>query len=69
MLLQAENFNSVEFLERQHHPVELLMHEAWLLQTLSHTYLSVAWSLVAQSDPVKTSQLIESSTSMWKFLC
>jgi len=42
MLLQAENFNSVEFLERQHHPVELLMHEAWLLQTLSHTYLSVA---------------------------
>lgn len=38
MLLWVGNFNSMELLEHENHPVELLMHKAWLLQALYHPH-------------------------------
>lgn len=36
------NFNIMEFLECENHPVELLMHEAWLSQALHQPHLSLS---------------------------
>lgn len=39
MLFLVGNFSSMEFLEHENHPLELLMHKAWLLQAFHHPHL------------------------------
>lgn len=39
MLFLVGNFSSMEFLEHENHPLELLIHKAWLLQAFHHPHL------------------------------